>query len=104
MTPRTLLIAALPALLAVSLAGTVGCSSNMSRFDVINSGGGVTSGALQITQSEAADQGSGAAASIVGPGGHELRRVTVGGFYQRQAVRASGPAGHSMTGGLHGKP
>ena len=84
--------------LLVVWAGS-GCSSNLSRFDLINLSG--TPQANQITRAETGDQGSGNAASASGPGGHSLTRVTVGGSYLRR-TDAQAPAASKASAGLFG--
>lgn len=78
----------------------VGCTTKLSRFDIINLKGG--SQQHQITRSETADQGSGNVSSVVGPGGHTLTRATVGGFYLRRNDVAN--PSRSVAAGLHGNP
>ena len=90
--------------LLLSLAAATGCTSNLSRFDVINETGGVASGKLQVTRAETADQGSGDAALVIGPGGHTLMRTTVGGHYARRLDSKAGSAGYQLSAGLHGNP
>lgn len=88
-------------LLAFSLLPTwVGCTTKLSRFDIINLKGG--SQEHQITRSETADQGSGQVSSVIGPGGHTLTRVTVGGFYLRRSD--VGNSSRNVAAGLHGNP
>ncbi len=100
------------ALLSASLLSTA-CSSNLTRFDVINAMKKNKSSGMQVTRYEIADQGSGEGVSVIGPGGHYVNKITTGGSYLRRNVRdvgagvyeAGGSAaagGHSVSAGLHG--
>jgi hypothetical protein len=93
------------ACLALSLSLlTTACSSNLNRFDVINTGGGKTSAGVQVTRAEAADQGSGTSSAAMGPGAHTVTRVTLGGSYLRRLGTNAATGGHSASAGLHARP
>ncbi|MCM2323776.1 MAG: hypothetical protein NDJ90_11005 [Oligoflexia bacterium] len=97
----------LPSLLAVSFLGLAfatslaGCSSKLSRFDVIQMQGRgspltvAPTGIHQLLRGETAAQGGGSAASLQ----HSLERVTIGGSYLRRSAAAAG--GTSADSGLH---
>jgi hypothetical protein len=89
-------LALIPALAALLPA----CSSNLSRFDLINTLG--IGGKKQVSRAETADQGSGRAANVAGSSGHTLERVTVGGSYARR-IDATSPSS-SLSAGLHAPP
>jgi hypothetical protein len=87
---------------ALSPVALTGCSTNLTRFDVIAKQKNSATKML-ITRAETADQGSGTGDStIVGPGGHTLSRITIGGSYLRRSNTTAG--GHTLVGGLHGNP
>jgi hypothetical protein len=83
------------AILALS-ALTSACSTRVSRFDVVQTKG--TS--YNVTRSEVADSGSG---SVNAVGGHQMKRVTLGGYYLKR-VDVAAPGGSQVAGGLHGNP
>jgi hypothetical protein len=92
--------------LALALALTAsGCSTNLSRFDVLLKGLSTKGeSGIEVTRAETADQGSGDVAFVVGPSGHKLTRTTVGGAYGRRIGVAAGTGGHVMSAGLHANP
>lgn len=80
-----------------------GCSSNLTRFDIVLRTA-KTGGDHQITRSEVADQGSGDGSAIIGPGGHALTKVTLGGSYQRRVGGQAQHAARTGTNGANGAP
>jgi hypothetical protein len=93
MAPRSALIATFLVLTLFS----AGCSSNMSRWELVNRFKKAMG--HQVERAETADQGSGTASVN---GGHTVRRVTIGGSYARRIQVAS--PGYKANGGLHGNP
>ncbi|MCM2278909.1 MAG: hypothetical protein NDJ89_12610 [Oligoflexia bacterium] len=85
--------------LALALSAVAGCSSKLSRFDVIQMQGAKLTGsggeAHQILRAEVGAQGSGTARSA----NHVLERVTIGGSYLRRPAAAT--SGTSVAPGLH---
>lgn len=95
-----------------------GCSSNLSRFDLLKSGKHKTSSGLQVSRHEIADQGAGAARASVGAAaGWSVSRVTIGGSYARRIAGVAGPSGpnspsgagpsspsYQFSAGLHAEP
>ena len=91
MRPGSFTIAACAALLAASL----GCSSNLAGFDVVDST--PVEHPLDVKKAETADQGAGIASSPA----HRLRRTTVGGTYLRRP--ATGDSG-GLRAGVNATP
>jgi hypothetical protein len=77
---------------------TTGCSSNLTRFDIVHRLKKSTG--REVSRSETAAQGSGAAVGS----NYILHRVTVGGSYLRRTDVSSGAGGHKLTAGLHHEP
>jgi hypothetical protein len=84
-----------------------GCSTRLSRFDVVNRSAKEKDkkpDALEISRSETADQGSGSGSSVSGTQGYSLTRTTVGGAYARRLQVSDASSKYVISGGLHANP
>jgi hypothetical protein len=81
------------------------CSVNLSRFDTYGkgpaSGRSPASASYVMPKAELADQGSGEASAPVGPLGHNISRVTLGGSYLRRAQITDTSGLRKLDSGFH---